>query len=351
MFRMEIGGDFHLCDTTSSKENPNNVFEYLNGFSAAYFDSGRSALRALLEKCSAQNILLPGYICESVRDCFPADCNVQYYNITDEIKINWHDLLGKCRSGIDIVYLHFFNGYIGEEYDFEALLALKKKYNFVIIEDTTHSFFSAPHTIGDYCVCSLRKWFPIADGGVLYAKGGIEVTSLSENAWASQKRTAMADKRAYLEGLTDDKQRFLNVFASTETALDKQKQICQLSEPSRRTLGQIDCNTLISRRKENFAFLQANMNCRIVAGNGRNQVPLFFTICAENRDALRRHFIQSCIYCPVHWPLYGELETIDSAVSIYNTELSIPIDQRYGQHEMAYICQKYDDFIERGEKL
>ena len=64
MFRMEIGGDFHLCDTTSSKENPNNVFEYLNGFSAAYFDSGRSALRALLEKCSGYPNFIPSSGCD-----------------------------------------------------------------------------------------------------------------------------------------------------------------------------------------------------------------------------------------------------------------------------------------------
>lgn len=351
MVRNEIGGDFHLSEEKQNSKALRTVFDYLNGFSAAYFDSGRSALRALLETCSARNILLPGYICESVRDCFDDKCNVQYYAITDEIKIDWNDLLQKCQEGIDTVYLHYFNGYIGAEYDFEALLELKKKYGFIIIEDTTHSFFSAPRTVGDYCVCSLRKWFPIADGGVLYAKSGIEAAALPENEWADKKRSAMADKRAYLQGLSDDKQSFLSVFASTESALDEQKQICRLSEQSRRTLETIDCNTVIARRRQNFTYLQECMNCRVVAGNGIDQIPLFFTLRHENRDALKRYFIQEGIYCPVHWPLYGELEGMDSAVRIYSTELSIPIDQRYGEKEMAYICQKYDDFIERGDTL
>lgn len=352
MFRQEIGGDFHICNdgVDCNGENFKNIFEYLKDFSVSYFDSGRSALRALLEQMKYKKVLLPGYICESVRDCFSAECNVLYYRMTKDIKIDWNDLLDKADGKVDIVYLHFFNGYIGKEYDLEALLRLKEKYNFTIIEDTTHSLFSSVCTVGDYCVCSLRKWFPIADGGVLYSKNIIEAEVQNESAWTAKKRAAMIEKAKYLRGEIDTKEDFLTEFADTEHSLDSQTHPYSISIESFAALKCLDCNALMNIRKQNFNYLKERLNCEVVAVGTENQVPLFFTIRADQRDELRRYFISNSIYCPVHWPLYDELEELSEAKDIYNAELSIPIDQRYGEKEMEYICKTYYAFVDRSEK-
>ena len=350
MLRQEIGGDFSSYERRENKEKIRNVFQYLNGFSTKYFDSGRSALKAFLANKQYRKVLLPGYICESVRDCFSKECDIEYYRVDCNIKIDWQDLLKKCESGVDLVYLHFFNGYIDSEYDFDALLKLKQKFGFVILEDTTHSFFTSPCLVGDYCVCSLRKWFPIADGGVLYSKNDIIVSDLPECEWADKKRAAMLEKKNYLQGVSGDKQSFLAVFSATERALDEQISIYQASQASLETLKCIDCDTLMECRKRNFSFLQKGINNKAVACNGINQVPLFFTMIQEDRDELRRFFIEHDIYCPIHWPLYDELENLEDAVRIYKTELSIPIDQRYDEKDMEYICQKYCEYVEWRKK-
>ena len=57
--------------------------------------------------------------------------------------------------------------------------------------------------------------------------------------------------------------------------------------------------------------------------------------CSDNR-----------IYCPVHWPLYSEIEKISSSTYINSHELSIPIDQRYSCNDMQYIV---DTFQKREE--
>lgn len=351
MFRQEIGGDFHICDSVACNNGiSKNIFEYLDNFSVMYFDSGRSALKSLLKHIKHKRILLPGYICKSVRDCFPVECNVQYYRITTDIIIDWKDLLDKAQNAVDVVYLHFFNGYIGKEYDFESLLRLKEKYNFTIIEDTTHSLFSSVHTVGDYCICSLRKWFPIADGGILYSKNKIEAEPLDESVWKTKKRDAMIEKAKYLQGEIDVKEHFLAVFTAAEHSLDSQKQSCAISYESLDALRRFDCELVINTRKKNFNYLRERIKCEIVAMGAEKQIPIFFTIRVNHRDELRQHFIRNNIYCPIHWPLYDELQALNEAKNIHNTELSIPIDQRYGEKEMEYICRAYYDFVARREK-
>ena len=351
MLRREIGGNFHEYENLLYNVANDNVFEYLRDFSTIYFDSGRSALRSLLKNLEYKTVLFPAYICESVRECFDTDCNSLYYDIDSDLKINWVDLIEKINGSVDIVYLHYFNGYIGKEYDFLSLLELKKKYNFIIIEDTTHSFFSRPHTVGDYCICSLRKWFPISDGGVLYSKSQLTPEQLVENDWSSICREAMIQKKDYLKGIINDKQEFLKAFYLTESKLDEQKISYSISDASYSVLKRVSCNELIQRRLDNYNFLSNHLNCKQTAYGGIGQVPLFFTISVENRDSLRKYFIENNIFCPVHWPLYDELKEIECAVTINRSELSIPIDQRYDTDDMLYISNIYSEYKKTGDVL
>lgn len=347
MCRREIGSEFHLCENNYKRIAQNNIFEYLSDFSSMLFDSGRSALRFLLKQVKHKNVLLPGYICESVRQCFGDDCNVYYYNITSDFTIDWNDLFKKSSDCLDVVYLHFFNGYIGKEYDFEALQKLKEQYGFLIIEDTTHSFLSNPNTVGDFCVASLRKWFPIPDGGILYTKKELKIEQLPTNSWAKEKAAAMKSKTKYLQGLSDDKQAFLDMFSCTENTLDNQDEPFSISQESNNILQLIDCKAVAKARKQNYETLKSSLNCDAVAYGGSNQVPLFYTASVNQRDKLRAFFTANSVYCPVHWPLYDELSNMPGAVQNYEREISIPIDQRYTATDMQYIVKVYHDYIEQ----
>lgn len=74
-------------------------------------------------------------------------------------------------------------------------------------------------------------------------------------------------------------------------------------------------------------------------------MPLVFTVYVEKRDKLRRYLMEHRIYCAVHWPLegtglYGNREAENKSAHI----LSLPIDQRYGEAHMKYLCDVLDRF-------
>ena len=348
MYIREIGSDFHISPDILNKDTTiNNIFFYLESFDKQLFDSGRSALLALLMDLNSQKVLLPNYICESVRKTF-MNSDVAYNNIDIEFKIDCEDILKKCNDNkFDILYLYFFNGYIDENYDFDELKKIKREKNFIIIEDTTHSIFSNKRIIGDYCICSLRKWFPIADGGILYSKNNLNKKIFDLNSWAQTKEKAMIDKAAYLKGKQIDKKSFFYILRESENCLDEQDVPFNISNGSYDILQKIDINEIILRRKNNLNILRnllKNSNIKVFAADGINQVPIFCPIKSKMRDDLKDYLIANHIYCPTHWPLYDELKKYKIAVNNSTEELTIPIDQRYSEEDMRYIADKVIKF-------
>ena len=90
--------------------------------------------------------------------------------------IDIDDLKSKMDSQVTVVYLMHYFGSVQNNEVLKYLENTKKKRGYTIIEDTTHSIFTKKRTVGDYCVCSLRKWFPITDGGVLYTEKNVTDT-------------------------------------------------------------------------------------------------------------------------------------------------------------------------------
>lgn len=348
MYVREIGSDFHINPNIFNKDTTiNNIFFYLRSFDKQLFDSGRSALLALLMDLNTHKVLLPNYICESVRESF-INSNVVYYNIDSEFKIDWEDLLKKCNdNNFDILYLYFFNGYIDVNYDFDKLKKIKREKKFIIIEDTTHSIFSNKRIIGDYCICSLRKWFPIADGGILYSKNNLNKKIFELNSWAQKKEKAMIDKAAYLRCKQIDKKSFFNILRESEKCLDEQDMPFNISNGSYDILKKININDIICRRKNNLNILRnllKSYNIKVFAVDGINQVPIFCPIKSRMRDELKDYLIINHIYCPTHWPLYDELKIYEVALNNSIEELTIPIDQRYSEEDMRYIADKIINF-------
>lgn len=71
-----------------------------------------------------------------------------------------------------------------------------------------------------------------------------------------------------------------------------------------------------------------------------NQCPLFFPVCVPKgrRDDLKRHLIKNKIYCPIHWPLTEYHKNLsERAKRLYDEELSLVCDQRYGVEDMHRI--------------
>ena len=78
-----------------------------------------------------------------------------------------------------------------------------------------------------------------------------------------------------------------------------------------------------------FMFPVENMDC-----------PLFVPILLPNRNEVRAHLTKNEIYCPVHWP---KPEGCDS--NIYDLELSLICDQRYGIEDMERIVSVIKEVV------
>ena len=63
-----------------------------------------------------------------------------------------------------------------------------------------------------------------------------------------------------------------------------------------------------------------------------NHIPLCIPIYLENRDEVRGRMFQHEVFCPVHWPQDGMDVKKGKEMAVH--ELSLIVDQRYGQKEM-----------------
>lgn len=338
---MELGSEFSLG--AFEKPCEDNIFHVLRGFDTLYVDSGRSALKLLCRLLPSGKILLPSYICQSVYTCFPAD-RVRFYKLTQDLQIDWNSLFRQLDGDISAVYLHYFNGVLPDETMLGELRKVREEQRFQIVEDTTHSLFSSPLTIGDYGICSLRKWFAVPDGGVLYGRSLNGLTVKGEAPWAQEKARAMRWKQMYLSGQGEQwrKTEYRRLFAACDHALDAQQDCYGMSEVSKKILAGCSVLQMRSARKWNAAQIQKAVMeefpwIQPLAWTRENECPLTCPIKVCNRDALRAYLISKKIYCAVHWPLQGTpMETMETA-AVSNQELSLPIDQRYYGDEMEYL--------------
>lgn len=328
------------------------IFHWLSTYETVYTDSGRSAARLLAATLPEGPVLLPAYICGSVCDCFP-DRPLRFFRLTEKLQFDWDDLFRQL-DGSAVLYLHYFNGALPEESRLHRLRAEAQRRGIVIVEDSTHSIFSAPLTIGDYGVCSLRKWFPIPDGGVLY---GDHLPAIPQPVQEDAPRCheiqqAMEWKARYLRGGEPESCNlaYRAAFTAGEHALDGQQLCFHLSAFSRAVLESCSVGAIAAARRENYTtlwhLLSTLPNLRPVGIPGEGDCPLFFPVRLKNREEVRINLQSEKVYCPVHWPMEGTLAESRESVQCSREELSLPIDQRYGEGDMRRLAGALRRFTE-----
>lgn len=339
---MKLGSEFNL-DLHDLKPVPNSFFQYIGDTSYCLFDSGRSALKAVTRILGSGSILLPEYICESVVSCFPPD-RVVFYRLNDNLEIDAGDLLSKINKTIAAVYLMHYFGSVQPHDTLSLIRAEKEKTGFLIIEDTTHSLFSQLRTVGDYCVASLRKWFAIPNGGVLYSDKSACPRSYAElpRSTDNDKTYAMILKTLHLNGQLDCETAYRYLFSVCENKLDRQTGIKRISYFSEFLLGCYDAYEMAEKRKSNLGLLKyglSNTHISQLCAFRTDDCPFVFPIRVPDRDDFRRYLAEHQIYCAVHWPFDGfACEQRPLAVALSNDMISLPIDQRYGEEEISYLA-------------
>lgn len=346
---ISIGGDFEFDLNKLSLVN-DNIYDYLKEYNTIYLNSGRSAIYLLNNILPNEfgEILLPKYICRSIIESFKDKFKINFYNIKINFEIDMQDLKSKLTAKTKAIFIINYFGFLQKKYIIDTI----KSYNITIIEDTTHSIFTNKNAIGDYCVCSLRKWFPVSGGGVVYSKKDLNIDSLNANFNNKFDQThlmGMILKTSSLFLGKDLSNFYLDLFNKSNNLLDCDNNINLLSDFSKFILNCLSINDIIDKRKTNFIFLSLNIynnTIKKIFDSLNEECPFFFPVYCNKRDELRRYLIQNSIYCPIHWPIDKFYFNRDIGIDkIINNILSIPIDQRYNEIDMKYISEIVNNFI------
>lgn len=340
---MELGSDYNLS-LTDLNTVEDSIFSYLSEYKQCFFfDSGRGALRHIRRHLNNYSkILLPEFICESISNCFEKKM-ISYYRLNEDFSINIEDLTKKIKDGHVLILLMHYFGALQPKDILEKCRQLADRSDSIIIEDTTHSIFTEKQTIGDYVICSIRKWLPISGGGVLYYKHDpLKLDQLDyPKSTDNYRNYGMVLKDLFLKEGHDFKNIYREIFIESEGRIDKQKKICGISDFSRFICSCVSVNDLISTRRRNMKKLKTALErfgMKPAVDFDSSSVALAYPIRLKNRDDMRSYFIDNKIYCAVHWPFDGNMpEQRPFAKKNADELISLPIDQRYDEEHMQYL--------------
>ncbi len=313
--RTEIGSEFWGIPLTEK----NSLFSA----DTQWFISGRSALKAIIRDSNFKSVALPDWCCESMIDPF----------LDEGIEVSFYPAFSReIRTNADAVLVIDYFGYSQNNQlcDFDG----------IVIRDVTHSLFSLGSNNADYCFGSLRKWAGFATGG--FATGFKSQVCFEGDFpdFIKLKKTAMSDKKAYINEETDDK----NYFEKFGTAEDMLEHIGVFPADADEVLIASKLNVDLirhKRRKNAQVLLDSLRDIAIFPELNDNDCPLFVPIKVRNRNGLRSHLIQKEIYCPVHWPKSSRhTEISPSTEEIYEREISLICDQRYDETHMKRIVKE-----------
>lgn len=337
--RSEIGSEF--WDIPLNKEE-NGLFPP----NTAWFLSGRDALRAVIRDIRARRhfcaVAMPSWCCDSmIRPFLEEGVEVRFYPVYPGEDGSFIQELSSVRDCDGLLLMDYFGFRRQSPSNFDG----------VIIWDATHSIFSGIPEEADYVFGSLRKWAGFWTGGFAWRKNSplLDAGAGSKpSPYVRLRQQAMKEKRAYLEGLRDDK-RHLETFSAAEELLEG-----GASGPADardiRAAKTLDVDFLRRRRRENASvLLEAVSDMALFPKLEEADCPLFVPILVPEgkRDALRRFLIQREIYCPVHWPVSPLHRLTGETRRLYGQELSLVCDQRYDPADMARLCTAIGEFFKQ----
>lgn len=332
-----IGGEFAIDSRLLSKNEKSIELQY---------SSGRSALYSILMhiKGKRRKILLPSYLCDSItRTVIDAGWEYVFYTIDEFLHplMNEH-LCSKIKEYDAILLINYF-GIIDLKVDISKIR--RNSVDICIIEDDVQAFYVMNDSLADYSFTSLRKWFPCPDGAMMHANGleKIEPCIKMENEWSQYKLAGnlLKEQSCYI-----DDSIMLSLLDKGEALLED-GYLSTCSEASRHIFANLDLDRIAHQRKKNAYILHCELDklgIRHMYSDG--EVPLFIPIFVENRDELRRTFFAEQIFVPKHWPRISD--ELNGMNPLYDTELSLICDQRYGAEDMLKQIGVIKNFFKMG---
>ena len=329
----EFGSDFNYIQDLKESDT-----EYLLPSDASFYVNGRQAIQDLIRLKKWKRIWMPEYFCyEIINSIKKTGIKVEYY--FDNPSINENESISKIK---------FLDGDVLFRINYFGLRNKRNNSNITVpvIEDHSHDLIGewAVNSNADWCIASLRKSLPIADGGILWSpkkhKLPQVVSSSNEsNMLAALRFKAMRKKANYLRGFPIPKDKFLNLFNKTEEGFETLP-ISGISSDSYRIVSTMDIKGWYEKRKNNWLHLSqiSHLKVELLQPEYSDFYPFSFIIKFNNkgnRDLVRAELISKKEYPSILWNIPNTQSS--EIVEFGDTCLSIHCDGRYNEDDIQIL--------------
>lgn len=329
-----IGGEYHIAITdilnavNRHKDEP-DVYKYASGRAALY-----QILKYLKLERGVNCVLLPDYLCSSVLvPVKKLELEFEFYPIDEALDLEKEAFIALYKTGTAVLVINYY-----------GLKDLTEQVSFIrsldkdafIIEDDVQAYYEFKKPLGDvdFKFTSLRKTFALPDGGLV--KTDYPLPKVEAPNTFGQYKAAAGLLKSMRDGNFND-QIYLEMFEKGEGLIDSELE-CGMSCIAEKLYNIVDEERVKVRRLNNAKYLFDNLEkkgIRPILPLTEDHVPLFVPIYLKNRNVVRERMFQQEVFCPVHWPLEGM--PLKRGADMAEHELSLIVDQRYGQKEMNKI--------------
>jgi hypothetical protein len=340
-YRWEVGSLFHAAGFEAASPAGPRPWE-----GGVLTGCGRDALRLIATLGRHRRWWLPSYFCQQVVEAV-AHAGIELAIYPDSPLTPCANLsLIRDRPGDAVLVLNYF-GLRGARD-----VSIPDGFRAEIIEDHTHAPTSAwaCSSKADFCFVSLRKLYPLADGGAVWSPRGHSLpdsppVTEALQLGAFEKLSGMLLKRLYLEGHAVTRQDFRPILESGEGKLVG-TEISSITPLSQRELASFPLSLWDSIQTRNFQVLVRQLpstsGFRVLKPRSETCIP-FSAFCVFDQEEVcnrvRGALIEDRIYPSRLWPLDEPLlEGVpEDHAHLSRRSFSIPIDMRYGVKDMQKV--------------
>lgn len=288
---------------------------------AIYLNSARSCFEYILLARKYKKVYIPYYTCEVMLQPLKRHhIAYEFYSINENLEPVDQKVLS-----IDEAFL--YTNYFGlKQCVVTNLLAI---YGKQLIVDNAQAFY-APHICGIDTFYSPRKFFGVADGGLLYTDCVLEQSLFQDLSYTRMQHL--------LERIDEGAESGYISFRENDDALDDQA-ISKMSKLTDKILCGIDYDDVRKRRRDNFIYLHQSLqqNNYLRLELQLDDIPMFYPFYTED-PGLRARLITEKIYVATYWcNVLDWCKPRDWEYALVNHVIPLPIDQRYGVEDMKFI--------------
>lgn len=301
--------------------------------------SGRAAIRAVLECVNIRRVFLPAYICDSVvKAITDSGAKIEFYALDESLYPK--DLPATIPEQTVVLYVNYF-GLCAK--NIAKLLKVIPSRHLII--DNSQALF-APHQEVLATIYSPRKFVGVPDGGLLTVSPPLNFKTpvLEDNASIERMRPLLI-RMAYSarEGYSDFQKIPLSLQDTTPLLMSKLTQ---------RLMRSISWQQVAQCRRENFLMMARKLDSinDMHWTLGEHDVPMCYPlVLGRELGKIKAELAARNVFIPVYWQdaLPRIAQNSIEARYIHQT-LFLPIDQRMKSEQVIKLSEVILDMIKAG---